>query len=253
MNRPLARACQASWDNRPVVGPSARQVPSASKLVPASTTSVLIRVSTLALRMRIVPCETTIPFAAVHPSTVAILSSIVFQSVSTPRPVSPIFCFVPSHLRECANERIAKANNAKLCLIEIWPLSRIFTILPGCAFEFVEKLDGPSPVDPCQPSPCGANSQCRPTSDNTKASCSCLPGFLGSGNQDCRPECRLNSDCPNDRGCVQNKCRDPCPGACGQNARCVSAAHQALCSCPDGFQGDPYLACLPAKSKTLTF
>lgn len=36
----------------------------------------------------------------------------------------------------------------------------------------------------------------------------------------CRPECVLSSDCPSDKACIRNKCKDPCPGVCGLNAEC---------------------------------
>lgn len=37
----------------------------------------------------------------------------------------------------------------------------------------------------------------------------------------CRPECVLSSDCPSDKACIRNKCKDPCPGVCGLNAECL--------------------------------
>ena len=30
----------------------------------------------------------------------------------------------------------------------------------------------------------------------------------------------FSSDCPLSQACVQNKCKDPCPGTCGANAEC---------------------------------
>lgn len=43
--------------------------------------------------------------------------------------------------------------------------------------------------------------------------------------------------------CVQNKCQDPCPGTCGQNAECWVVNHHPLCTCRSGFTGDPFIAC----------
>lgn len=43
--------------------------------------------------------------------------------------------------------------------------------------------------------------------------------------------------------CVQNKCRDPCPGMCGQNAECAVVNHQPFCTCRTGFTGDPFSFC----------
>lgn len=98
------------------------------------------------------------------------------------------------------------------------------------------------PQDPCNPSPCGANSQCR--SVNGHAVCSCVAGYIGAP-PTCRPECVVSSDCPADKACANQKCRDPCPGTCGLNARCHVANHNPICSCKAGFEGDPFVRCLP--------
>ncbi|XP_026688064.1 neurogenic locus notch homolog protein 3-like, partial [Diaphorina citri] len=95
-------------------------------------------------------------------------------------------------------------------------------------------------TNPCQPSPCGPNSQCREV--NHQAVCSCLPNYLGSPPA-CRPECTVNTDCPLDKACVNQKCIDPCPGSCGQNANCRVINHSPLCSCKPGFIGEPRIRC----------
>lgn len=43
--------------------------------------------------------------------------------------------------------------------------------------------------------------------------------------------------------CLQYKCRNPCPGTCGQNAQCDMINHIPVCSCPTGFIGDPFVSC----------
>lgn len=103
--------------------------------------------------------------------------------------------------------------------------------------------DLPSPIprkDPCQPSPCGLNSNC--VVINEQASCSCLPEFLGSA-PNCRPECISNSDCPGNKACVNRKCNDPCVSACGSAATCHVSNHVPICYCPDGFTGNPFTNC----------
>lgn len=92
-------------------------------------------------------------------------------------------------------------------------------------------------TDPCAPSPCGPNAIC----DN--GDCKCLPEYFGNPYEACRPECILNSECPRDKTCLRNKCRDPCPGICGQNARCDVVNHIPVCSCPSGYIGDPFVNC----------
>lgn len=99
----------------------------------------------------------------------------------------------------------------------------------------------PEVIDPCNPSPCGAFATCR--QQNNVGSCQCLPEYNGNPYEGCRPECVLNSDCASDRACVNQKCRDPCPGTCGQNADCFVRNHSPMCNCRVNFVGDPYRYC----------
>lgn len=93
---------------------------------------------------------------------------------------------------------------------------------------------------PCEPSPCGPNSVCRPRND--QAICSCQVGYFGQP-PSCRPECLVSSECAADKACINQKCVDPCPGTCGFNARCQVANHNPICSCPPNFVGDPFIVC----------
>lgn len=102
--------------------------------------------------------------------------------------------------------------------------------------------------DPCNPSPCGPNAQCR------DGVCNCLPEYTGNPYESCRPECVLSTECSRDKACIRNKCIDPCPGTCGQNAQCDVINHIPVCSCPAGYTGDPFSICrvmerLPPASK----
>jgi len=97
----------------------------------------------------------------------------------------------------------------------------------------------PSRDDPCNPSPCGSNAQC------SNGICTCIPEYQGDPYQACRPECVLNTDCSRDKACVRNKCIDPCPGTCGQNARCDVYNHIPMCSCPTGMTGNAFANCIP--------
>lgn len=94
---------------------------------------------------------------------------------------------------------------------------------------------------PCIPSPCGSNAVCR--EQNGAGACHCLPEYIGNPYEGCRPECVLNSDCPSNRACIRNKCNDPCPGTCGQNAQCLVINHLPSCNCRIGYSGDPYRYC----------
>lgn len=96
------------------------------------------------------------------------------------------------------------------------------------------------PIDPCHPSPCGPNAKCRPVGDSP--SCSCLREFIGSP-PNCKPECISNAECSNQLACINQKCKDPCPGLCGSNAGCRVISHTAMCICNVGYFGDPFTQC----------
>ena len=96
------------------------------------------------------------------------------------------------------------------------------------------------PEEPCDPDPCGPNSQKREM--NGACVCSCLPNFSGSP-PNCRPECIISSECSLTTACVSQKCVDPCPGVCGSNARCQVVNHNPICQCPQGYVGDPFVRC----------
>lgn len=86
------------------------------------------------------------------------------------------------------------------------------------------------PKDPCSPSPCKQNGICRVV-NNDKAVCH-------------YPECVQNEDCPSNKACFnQMYCGDPCANACGENALCNVINHKAVCSCPRGFIGTPFVRC----------
>jgi len=97
-------------------------------------------------------------------------------------------------------------------------------------------------VDPCNPSLCGPNSHCRVS--NGQAVCACIAGFRGAP-PSCRPECLISADCARDKACSNQKCIDPCLGACGFSARCTVVNHNPICNCPPSYTGDPFVRCIP--------
>lgn len=105
------------------------------------------------------------------------------------------------------------------------------------------------PVDPCNPSPCGVNSLCRKS--NGVAVCTCVAGYLGSP-PNCRPECTISSDCPQNQACTNQKCADPCLGTCGVRASCNVVNHNPICSCMSGMTGDPFVFCTPMSKFYMT-
>ena len=93
---------------------------------------------------------------------------------------------------------------------------------------------------PCDPSPCGPNSQCKDI--NHYAVCSCLSGYIGSP-PTCRPECVTSSECPLNQACTNQKCINPCLGTCGIAADCQVINHNPVCTCRPKYTGDPFVAC----------
>ena len=96
--------------------------------------------------------------------------------------------------------------------------------------------------DPCA---CGRNAQCdivehRPV-------CTCKPGFYGDPKVECIPvECFTDADCADTHACRLQKCTPVCGPddlPCGGNAVCRGVQHQAVCTCPPGLKGDPYVTC----------
>lgn len=96
--------------------------------------------------------------------------------------------------------------------------------------------------NPCLPSPCGPNSICQEIGN--VPSCACMSSYIGSP-PNCRPECSINAECSTTKACIQQKCRDPCPGSCGISSICTVSRHTPICTCPDGYSGDAFTLCSP--------
>ena len=102
------------------------------------------------------------------------------------------------------------------------------------------------PTQSCFPSPCGPFSVCE--LEGPRVVCSCQKGYFGRP-PNCHPECLVNGECPPNKACIRQTCLDPCQGTCGVNAVCNAINHQAICSCPPGYTGDPFETCskIPGK------
>lgn len=136
------------------------------------------------------------------------------------------------------------------------PFTRCFTIPRKNSFlvyisnasissEFSAIKDEPIEVvsNPCVPSPCGAYSECRDIGG--QPSCTCSRNYIGSP-PNCRPECVVNSECSSNQACIRQKCSDPCLGACGSGSICNVINHTPICSCDNGFTGNPFEFCRPS-------
>lgn len=58
-------------------------------------------------------------------------------------------------------------------------------------------------------------------------------------------ECTSDGDCPDHEACVDTYCRDPCliVSLCAPTAECKAERHRAVCRCPAGYRGDPFVSC----------
>lgn len=106
------------------------------------------------------------------------------------------------------------------------------------------------PSDPCMPTPCGPNSQCRVIAN--QPACSCLLNYIGRP-PNCRPECTISAECPANLACQNERCTNPCPGSCGLVATCRPINHKPVCACPEGFTGDPFAGCVPRRKDKFCF
>ena len=91
--------------------------------------------------------------------------------------------------------------------------------------------------DPCLYEQCGVNAKCEVK--NHRRRCICPPQHAGDPYRLCRPyECLFDSDCPTTLTCRNDKCVDPCD--CAENADCSARNHRGICTCREGYTGDPY-------------
>jgi hypothetical protein len=119
----------------------------------------------------------------------------------------------------------------------------------GNAPVILERPELPS-GNPCVPSPCGPNSQCRAIGN--MPACTCLPNYVGRA-PNCRPECTINAECPSNLACQKERCRDPCPGSCGPRAVCQVVNHGPVCTCLPGLTGDPFSGCSPVPASKIPY
>lgn len=105
-------------------------------------------------------------------------------------------------------------------------------------------------INPCLlDNECGINAECTPIAN--RAECSCRAGYVGNPLVSCNAvECRSNSDCPTDKRCENTHCINPClyENVCSPRAECKTSNHLAVCRCPDGLFGNPYIDCRPEVS-----
>lgn len=148
-------------------------------------------------------------------------------------------CTVRNHVANCVCIEGYIGDPFALCQVAPQPPCKKF--LPNVNVQLnvftIYLAIPPQRDDPCDPSPCGYNAQCR------DGLCVCLSDYHGDPYSGCRPECVLNSDCSRDKACIRSKCTDPCPGTCASNAICEVFNHVPMCSCPRGMEGNAFVQC----------
>lgn len=165
---------------------------------------------------------------------------------------SDAICNVVNHVPMCSCPPGYEGNAFAFCrpAIGIIIFFHRFCLICLLARVFLISNDASTaelPSNPCSPSPCGPNSQCR--SNNGQAICSCVPGYLGNP-PNCRPECIVSPECSPNEICTNQRCRNPCIGTCGLGARCTVANRNPICHCSEGFTGDPFVRCLPLRKSS---
>lgn len=150
----------------------------------------------------------------------------------------------------CINEKCkdpcigACGSNARCNVINHTPLCSCLEGYKGDAFIGCVVVPKDEEVSPCSPSPCGENTMCSVV--NGAARCSCIPPNIGNPYAGgCRPECMINSDCPNNLACLSSHCRNPCTDLCGVNAECTVTNHIPVCTCFEDYEGNPFSSCRP--------
>lgn len=97
----------------------------------------------------------------------------------------------------------------------------------------------------CTLEKCGRNTLC--TAVNHRSFCDCHPGFTGDPSTGCVPlECQIDSECPQDKACINFKCESPCEktARCDIKEICTVHQHRSTCSCPPGYVSDPQQGCI---------
>ena len=106
-------------------------------------------------------------------------------------------------------------------------------------------------VDKCSLQQCGPNAKC--VEKNGVQTCECGTDYIGNPYIACHLECLQNSDCNLNLACSNNKCINPCDGACGSGASCKVINHSPICYCKPELTGNPFVHCSKHSEGIYTF
>ena len=83
--------------------------------------------------------------------------------------------------------------------------------------------------------------------------CSCPDGFVASEDNSCKTlapiasGCTTDDECGQTDSCINKICKDPC--ACGDHAFCRVIDHHPVCTCEEGYEGNPHVACVQVECR----
>lgn len=172
------------------------------------------------------------------------------SSIANPPCAQNAVCYVQNHVAGClCPPHLPDGNPLSYCS------PRRIEGKSECDFD----IDCPSKlaciknecVNPCVSlSPCHPSAQCS-VSDTTPVRtmiCTCPEGWVPNENGECHPVivpippgCTSDGDCSDKEACINRLCTSPCE--CGTNANCHIQNHRAICSCREGYEGNPNIAC----------
>lgn len=167
----------------------------------------------------------------------------IYQNNCSPRAE----CRPQNHLAVCRCPSGLIGNPYVDCRAEIEPTCRRDTDCPAhLACINNDCVDACSVLEPChRPSEC----QITPTTPVRTMICTCPDGYISNGSSSCKPTnmvvkvggCISDADCSEDRACLRGICHNPCN--CGLNAECRIKNHKPVCSCRQGYVGNPEFEC----------
>lgn len=178
--------------------------------------------------------------------------------VANPPCAQNAICHVHNHQASCAcPENLPEGNPISYCLPPLIVVGKT-----ECELD----LDCPSKlacikhscVNPCvELSPCHSSAHCSivDTIPVRTMICTCPEGWVPDQNGECHavivpmpPGCTSDSDCPSHESCINRLCRNPCN--CGPHSACLVQNHRPICSCEEGFEGNPNIACYAVGCRT---
>lgn len=173
------------------------------------------------------------------------------SSVADPPCAQNAICYAQNHAAGCVcPSHLPEGNPLSYCTAP--------AVIPGrpeCELD----IDCPTKlacisnkcVNPCESlSPCHRTAHCSvlDTVPVRTMICTCPEGWVPNDNGECHavvipipPGCTTDSDCPSSEACINRLCRNPCD--CGTHASCFVQNHRPVCSCQEGFEGNPNIAC----------